>query len=83
MRNEVNTTAIHDRVTELKCDMPSQEELNKLLNNTEMLKTSSQNPKAYSLTNLGIDYAENIVNSHIKKNAGINFSWEEIFYLLD
>jgi len=82
MRNEVNATAIHDRIAELECDMPSMEELNKLLDNTDMLKTSSQTPKTYSLTNLGIDYAENVVNSHIKKDVGLNLSWEVIVLLL-
>ena len=57
MRNEVEATAIHDRLIELQCEMPPQDELNELLDKTEMLKSSSQNPKTYSLTDIGINYA--------------------------
>ncbi len=82
MRTEVNATAIRDRVIELNCDMPSLEELNILLDNTDMLASSSQNPKTYSLTNLGINYAEDVVNSHIKKDDGIKLSNEVVLSLL-
>ena len=52
MRDEVNATAIHDRLIELQCEMPPQDELNESLDKTEMLKSSSQNPKTYSLTDI-------------------------------
>jgi|GEM_PF-4550022 hypothetical protein len=78
MRNEVEATAIHDRLIELQCEMPPQDELNELLDKTEMLKSSSQNPKTYSLTDIGINYAEYVVNSHIKKDTGLILSWEII-----
>lgn len=78
MRNEVNATAIHDRVIELQCEMPSQDELNKLLDNTEMLKSPSQNPKTYSLTDIGINYAEDVVNSHLRNKATLYLSWDII-----
>lgn len=78
IRDEVNATAIHDRLIELQCEMPPQEELNESLDKTEMLKSSSQNPKTYSLTDIGINYAEYVVNSHIKKNTGLILSWEII-----
>lgn len=67
MREVVNSTAIHDRITELQCSMPSQEELDKLLDSSEMFESNNRIPKAYSLSNMGIDYAENVVNSHIQK----------------
>lgn len=67
MREVVNSTAIHDRITELQCSMPSQEELDKLLDSSEMFESDNRIPKAYSLSNMGIDYAENVVNSHIQK----------------
>lgn len=78
MRNEVNATAIHDRIIELQCEMPNQDDLNKLLDNTIMLKSISQNPKTYSLTDIGINYAEDVVSSHIKKDINLNLSWEII-----
>ncbi|MBQ7239270.1 MAG: hypothetical protein IJS20_10810 [Bacteroidales bacterium] len=82
MRTEVNATAIRERVMELNCEMPSQEELNILLDNTEMLTSSSQNPKAYSLTDLGINYAEDVVNSHVKKDDGIKLSMEVLIAII-
>ena len=42
MRDEVNATAIHDRLIELQCEMPPQDKLNESLDKTEMLKSSSQ-----------------------------------------
>ena len=73
-------TAIHDRIVELGYKMPSQTELNKLLKNSEMLKSNGGN--AYSLTNLGLDYAEDIVITHIKKPNGYEIPWGLIGALL-
>lgn len=81
MREEVNASAIHDRIVELDYAMPSQEELNILLEKTDMLKSNNDSTNAYSLTNLGIDYAEDIVNSHIPKQNGIKIPWELLLSL--
>ncbi len=78
MRNEVNATAIHDRLIDLQCEIPSQDKLNKLLDNTEMLESPSQTPKTYALTDIGINYAEDVVNSHIKKDVSLDLSWDII-----
>lgn len=75
MREVVNATAIHDRLVDLNYDMPPQEELDKLLDRSDMFKCNEKEPKAYSLTNLGIDYAEDVVNSHIQK---YNIPWKTI-----
>lgn len=78
IRNEVNATAIHDRLLELNCEMPPQDELNVLLNNTNMLQSHDQNPNTYSLTDIGVNYAEDVVNSYIKKDVNLNLSWDAI-----
>jgi len=80
MRKEVNATAIHDRIIELGYEMPSQSEVNKLLMNSEMLH--SNDGKTYSLTNLGLDYAEDVVITHIKKPNGYEIPWGLIGALL-
>lgn len=80
MRKEVNATAIHDRIIELGYEMPSQPEVNKLLMNSEMLH--SNDGKTYSLTNLGLDYAEDVVITHIKKPDGYEIPWGLIGALL-
>ena len=82
MRKEVFATAIHDRVVELGCEMPSQEELNTLLDHSEMLTAKDGSTKSYSLSNLGVEYAENVVNSHIKKQTGIDIPLELMIFIL-
>lgn len=81
MRDEVNISAIHDRIIDLDYEMPSIDELSMLLDNSELLMSNNGSPKAYHLSNLGIDYAEDIVNSHVNKPKGINISWE-LFYTI-
>ncbi|MGN1265226.1 MAG: hypothetical protein ACI4UL_05355 [Muribaculaceae bacterium] len=82
MRDEVNLTAIHDRIIELGCAMPTTGELETLLDNTEMLRVSSTEPKAYSLTNLGINYAEDVVISHIKNDNGLNIPRDVLIFVI-
>lgn len=82
MRKEINATAIHDRIVELQCDMPPQDELNKLLDNTNMLKSPSETPKTYSLTSIGIDFADKVVYSHFKKNTGLNLSYDVLLFFI-
>lgn len=82
MRKEVFATAIHDRVVELGCEMPSQEELNTLLDQSEKLIANEGSPKSYSLSNSGVDYAEDVVNSHIKKPTGIDIPLELMIFIL-
>lgn len=79
MRKVVNATAIHDRIVDLNYEMPSQEELSALLERSEMLKSNGGSPRAYSLTNLGKDYAEDVVISHIHKPQ---FPWKEVLGFL-
>lgn len=78
MRNEVNATAIHDRIVELQCKMPPQDELDKLLDSTNMLKSQSETPKTYSLTGIGINFAEEVIDPHFKKDTGLNLSFDKI-----
>lgn len=82
MRKEVFATAIHDRLVDLGCEMPKQEELNTLLDHSEMFIAKNGSPKAYSLSNRGIDYAEDVVNSHIKKPSGIDITSELGIFIL-
>ncbi len=82
MRKEVFATAIHDRLVDLGCEMPKQEELNTLLDHSEMFIAKNESLKAYSLSNRGIDYAEDVVNSHIKKPSGIDITSELGVFIL-
>lgn len=82
MRKEVFATAIHDRLVDLGCEMPKQEELNTLLDHSEMFIAKNGSLKAYSLSNRGIDYAEDVVNSHIKKPSGIDITSELGVFIL-
>lgn len=82
MRKEVFATAIHDRLVDLGCEMPKQEELNTLLDHSEMFIAKNGSLKAYSLSNRGIDYAEDVVNSHIKKPSGIDITSELVVFIL-
>ena len=82
MRKKVNATAIHDRISELHCEMPPQKELNCLLNSSDMFIANKENPKTYSLTTKGIDCAQDIVNSHIEKPSRFNIPLEVIIFLI-
>lgn len=82
MRKVVNANAIHDRIVELDYEMPPQEELNKLLDNSDYLEGNNGSPKAYHLSAQGAEFAENIVYSHIKDQNGINITWDKILAII-
>lgn len=82
IRKGVYATAIHDRVSELGCEMPSQEELDKLLNDSKMFVVKEGTSKLYSLSNSGVEFAEEVVNSHIERPTRIGIPLDVIIFII-
>lgn len=74
MRERVNATAIHDRIIDAGYSMPTQEELNKILVGSDLFIRKDSIQNAFSLTPLGHDFAENVIDTHISSHDGIVLS---------
>lgn len=82
LRKEVNAVAIHDRIEESGYNMPDQEELNKILVGSDFLTMKDNAANTFSLTPLGHDFAENVIDKHLSNHDGILLSTDKIIVWL-
>ncbi len=78
MREKVNASAIHDRIIDSGYSMPSQEELNKILIGSDLFIRNDSIQNTFSLTPIGHEYAENVIDTHIYNQEGITLSTKEM-----